>query len=531
MNVLSSCRSLVIGSLAALTLAATAQPADAPRRGGTLVFPIHMGEPNTLDCHAAASPGVMWRIAPHYSTLLQLEDDGSLKGDLARSWKVSSDGLSYEFKLHPGVKFHDGTALSSRDVKVSIDRMRNPPTGVISMRMGMYQDIRTVETPDAETVVLRLSERNAAMLQLLATPYACILSAQLLESDPSYPAKRVMGSGPFKFVRYVPGIEWVGERFDDYFVPRKPYLDGFRALTVSAAAATNAIVSGQVHYNLRGLTESQVAQVKATRGDKVNFVGKCMAGDLLFIVALNTTRKPLDDVRVRRALLLALDRQSGAKSMKQVTSANVVGGLSRPGSPWARSEPQLESLPGFGRDVEAARAEARRLLKEAGHPNLKLSFTFNSLYSYFGVLMADQLRQIGVTVESRAVDGMGHVAAKKSGSYDLMMDSLPEYLDDPTVRLGWFLAHETNPLNGSRMNDPKIEALYDEQKREMDVARRAAVVRQMEQHILDNAYVIPLYWMEWQRAIGKEVGGLRSMSSNFMKINLADVWLSEGVRP
>lgn len=438
---------------------------------------------------------------------------------------MSSDGLSYEFKLHPNIKFHDGTALTSRDVKVSIDRMRNPPPGVVSMRMGMYQDIKAVETPDAETVVLRLSEVNAALLNLLATPYACVLSAQRLETDTSYPAKTVMGSGPFKFVRYVPGTEWIGERFDNYFIASKPYLDGFRALTVSAAAATNAVISGQVHYNLRGLTESQIEQVKASRGDQVNFVGSGAAGDLLFVVALNTTRKPLDDVRVRRALLLALDRQSGAKAMKQVTSANIIGGLSRPGSVWARSEQQLETLPGFGRDVEAARAEARRLLKEAGHPNLKLSFTFNGLYSYFAVLMADQLRQIGVAVETRTVDALSTAAVKRSGEYDLLFDSLPEYLDDPSVRLGWFLSFKTNPINTTRVSDPVLEALYDRQKREMDVARRTALVQQMEKHIVDNAYVIPLYWMEWQRAISKDVGGLRSMPSNFMKINLADVWL------
>lgn len=519
-----------LGAAATVTLAgavmpAAAQPADQPKRGGTLVFPIHMGEPNTLDCHAASTPGVMWRIAPHYSTLLQLEDDGTIKGDLARSWKISSDGLSYEFKLHPGIKFHDGSALTSRDVKVSIDRMRNPPPGVVSMRMGMYKDIKSVETPDAETVVLRLSEVNAAMLNLLATPYACILSAQRLETDASYPAKTVMGSGPFRFVRYVPGTEWVGERFDSYFMAGKPYIDGFRALTVSAAAATNAVISGQVHYNLRGLTESQIAQVLASRADQVNIVGTGAAGDLLFVVSLNTTQKPLDDVRVRRALLLALDRQAGAKAMKQLTSANVIGGLSRPGSVWARSEQELEALPGFGRDVEAARAEARRLLKEAGHPNLKLRFTFNGLYSYFAVLMADQLRQIGVTVETQTVDSLSLAAVKRSGDYDMLFDNLPEYLDDPSVRLGWFLPFKTNPLNTTRANDPLLESLYDQQKREMDTARRTVLVQKMEKHIVDNAYVIPLYWMEWQRAISKDVGGLRSMPSNFMKINLADIWL------
>src|SRR5690554_6767560 len=194
--------------------------------------------------------------------------------------------------------------------------------------------------------------------------------------------------------------------------------------------------------------------------------------------------------------------------MKQLTSANVIGGLSRPGSVWARSEQELEALPGFGRDVEAARAEARRLLKEAGHPNLKLRFTFNGLYSYFAVLMADQLRQIGVTVETQTVDSLSLAAVKRSGDYDMLFDNLPEYLDDPSVRLGWFLPFKTNPLNTTRANDPLLESLYDQQKREMDTARRTVLVQKMEKHIVDNAYVIPLYWMEWQRAISKDVGGL-----------------------
>src|SRR5690606_31109222 len=111
---------------------------------------------------------------------------------------------------------------------VSFDRLRNPPPGVVSLGQGMLADIAALDTPDDNTVVFKFSRRNAAALQLLAMPYACIYSAKLLASGPAYPTKRVMGSGPFKFVRYTPGSEWVGERFADYFRAGKPCLDGFR---------------------------------------------------------------------------------------------------------------------------------------------------------------------------------------------------------------------------------------------------------------------------------------------------------------
>lgn len=492
------------------------------------MYPVHVGEPSTFDCHAAASPNVMWRVAPHYSSLLRIDPDKypEVEGDLAASWKVSPDGLNYEFKLRPNVKFHDGSALTATDVKVSYDRMRAPPTGVVSLRKGMLEDIKSIDAPSASTVIFRLSQPNAAMLQLLAMPYACVYSAKLLAEDPSYPAKKVMGSGPFRFARYQPGAEWVGERFDGYFDTPKPYLDGFRALSVSATATINSVVAGQVSYSLRGLTENEVERVKAARGDKVNIVGRTMSTGVHTWIAVNTQKPPLNDVRVRRALLLAMDRWSGSKAMEQLTALHVMGGMLRPGSPFARSAAELESLPGFGHDITASRAEARRLLAEAGHPNLKLTFLNRQEYPFFGVYLADQLRQIGVSVDHQMGAAPQVIPRKASGDYDLVLDSPPEYLDDPTVQLSVFLPHRNNPTNFSRSNDEKLSALFQAQKSALDPKVRRERVRELESHILDQAYVLPLYWQNWTRAISTEVRGVGELPSNFLKIDLADVWLT-----
>src|SRR5690606_25223167 len=173
-----------------------AQDAGAkPQYGGTFVYAVSQGDPTTFDCHASSSITTMLRVAPHYSTLLQVDAQNfpNVIGDLAKSWEISDDALVYTFKLHPDVKFHDGSKLTSHDVKVSFDRLRDPPVGVVSSRQGLYADIESVEAPSDDTVVFRLSEPNSAMLKILAAPTGCIYSAEMLKNDPDYPARKVMG--------------------------------------------------------------------------------------------------------------------------------------------------------------------------------------------------------------------------------------------------------------------------------------------------------------------------------------------------
>lgn len=500
--------------------------ADQPVRGGTLVIPIHFSEPKSFDC-ASAGAGELFRIAPHYSLLMRADAEQypAVRGELAKSWTVSADGLRYEFTLHPNVKFHDGTPLTANDVKVSFDRLRHPPPGVVSTRRAMFEDISTIEAPDAQTLVIHMSQPNAAMLQLLAMPYACVYSAKLLAADPTYPGKKVMGSGPFKFERFAAGTEWVGTRFDDYFEPGKPYLDGYRTVSVSPASAINAAMAGQVHYTLRALTATEVSRIKQARGDAVKIVGQSAVTPVRIWVAVNTTKAPLNDVRVRRALTLAVDRWAGARAMAGMTGLNVVGGLVRPGQPLARSSTALEKEIGFGRDIAQARKEARRLLAEAGHPDLKLTMLNTPNYSYVGVFLADQLRQIGVTMDHQVIDAHQLHARRRAGDFELVYDSPPEYMDDPTVQFSSFTSFKDNPSNTTRVNDEKFDALYESQKREIDPLKRRAIVHELESYVLNQAYVLPLFWQNWTRAVSSEVGGISDMSSNFLKMELSDVWL------
>lgn len=511
----------------ALAATASAVAADKPVRGGTLVYPVHMGETSTYDCQAGFQ-NLAFRLAPHYSTLVKLSVDKypQVEPDLAQSWKVSDDGLRYEFSLHPNVKFHDGSALTSADVKATLDRLINPPEGVVSVRRAMYDDIKSIEAPNATTLVLNMKSPNSAILPLLGVPYACIYSAKLLATDPSYPAKKIMGSGPFRFVRHTAGQDWIGERFDDYFKPGKPYLDGFRVLNTTQPGALTALLAGQVHYTMNGQTPADAERVRTTRGDKTFFVGGERATPLHILIAVNTQRGPLSDVRVRRALTLAMDRYAGSRAMANLTPVHLNGGLSRPGSTFARSPQELETLPGFGRDIAASRQEARRLLAEAGQQNLKLVFVNRPQSTFWGVYLADQLRQIGVTVEHQVSDNVN--ARKKSGDYDLIVEAMPEYLGDPIVQWSNFLPFDKNPANTTRSNDPQLEVLYNAQKREVNPEQRRVRVQEMEKYLIEQAYVLPMFWQAWRRGISTDVGGVVDMPSNFLNLDLSNYWLRSG---
>lgn len=527
---LSHASACILLATATTSMPVLAQPAKAmtPVRGGIAVGALHTGEPATYDCHATNTPSVMWRVSPHYSTLLEMDPDNypNVRGDLAQSWKVSPDNLVYTFKLHPNIKFHDGSKLTSNDVKVSLDRQRTPPPGVVSVRQGLFADISVIETPDEQTVVVKFARKNNAALQTMAMPFSCVYSAKLLASDPSYPNKRVMGTGPFRFVRHVPGSEWMGERFPEYFRPGKPYLDGFRLLAVSPVAAGNALASGQVHFTMLGMQPKELERISAERGASVKAVGGNTTKNLMFWFALNTQREALKDPRVRRALNLALDRWSAAPAMMQQTPVSRVGALLRPGSIYARSEQEVTSLPGFGRDIKAAREEARRLLAEAGQTSLKLTMVNQDAFARFGVFAMDQWRQIGVTVEHVVMAAPQVAARRASGDYDLILDTPTEFVDDPSITLAYFKPFSANRGNLSRADDKEFEAMFDAQTQDFDPKSRLQRVRDLEAYLMRQSYTIPLFWQYRKHLVDTRLHGLDvDFPSNYQGIDMQDVWL------
>jgi peptide/nickel transport system substrate-binding protein len=516
---------------AAALFAAGAMAAETPVRGGLLKFAVS-AEPPNYDCHAQTSFAFIHPVRPHYNTLLEFDTAKypAIKGDLAESWTVSKDGLTYTFKLRKGVKFHDGSTLTSEDIKATYERLRKPTGGARSVRQASYEDIDTISTPDPLTVVFRLKKRNASMLSNFASPWDCVYSAAKLKQDPRFPERNIMGTGPFTFVEHVAGSHWTARRFDGYFRKGRPYLNGYVAIFISGAPMVNALAAGEVLVEFRGHSPADRDRLMKTLGAKAVVQETPWVCSL--VVTFNTKKKPFDDVRVRQALNLAIDRWGGAQALSKVALVRWVGGILRPGYELAASEKELLTYPGFSRDINASRAEARKLLAAAGVPNLSFTFTNRNVampYTPVGVFLIDQWRQIGVTAKHEQLETRLYLAAQQRDkpTYDAALDFNCDFMDEPNLQLQKYLSHDRAAINYAQQTDRVLDDLFDKQSGELDKKKRFAILREFEKRALEQAYTIPTIW--WHRIIvhHKPIKGWYITPSHYVGQDLSEVWLDQ----
>ena len=247
------------------------------------------------------------------------------------------------------------------------------------------------------------------------------------------------------------------------------------------------------------------------------------------VIGFNTEKKPFDDARVRRALSLAVDRWQGSTALSKIAIVRGVGGVLRPGYELAASEAELVKMPGFSRDIAASRAEAKKLLADAGVSNLKLKLTNRNVpmpYTPVGVFLIDQWRQIGVTVEHEQLETRLYQAALSGGNYEAGLDFNCDFMDEPNLQLVKYLSAEKSPINYGRYNDAKLDELYEKQKRAADPKQRTAFIREFETHMLTQAYTVPTIW--WHRIIvhNAQLKGWEITPSHYLNQDLADVWLA-----
>jgi peptide/nickel transport system substrate-binding protein len=506
------------------------QAADTPRRGGVLLAVIG-ADPPSLDPHQESTFANIELVAPLYSTLLQVDPYHYPKiiGDVATEWKISPDGLTYTFKIHAGIHFHDGSTLTAADVKATYDKIIFPPQGVRSVRKNAYTAVKEVEAPDADTVVFKLKFPSASLLSNLASPWNVIFPKKYLDQDPNYFKTHVVGSGPFRFKGYTGGSTFEGERNPDYFVKDRPYLDGYKFyISPETSVRAAAIRSGRAYIEFRNLPSAEVEPIRKQLGDKVAVQETPMTGQ--WGVAVNNTVKPFNDVRVRKALTLGMDRYTMSKVLYPLTGLKFIGALMRPGSEWGMPESDLEKLPGFGRDMEKNRTEARRLLAEAGYPHgLKVVLKNRNVklpYQDFAVFLIQEWKKIGVEVEHRPLETAAWFNdGQNTGNFELIVAPTFEFMDDPDQFLGRYATGSTQ--NWGRFSDPRLDDLFSRQARSLDPVERKRLVNEMEKIVLDNAYYMPGLWWSRNLVYWAKVKNYIAPPNHYTNQKLQDVWLSE----
>ncbi|HET7881532.1 MAG TPA: ABC transporter substrate-binding protein [Acetobacteraceae bacterium] len=507
---------------------------ETPKRGGTLTFMIPADAPPSFDGHREATFATVHAVAPFYSVLIRANpenpsDTTQFVCDVCTEMPApTDDGRSYAFHIRGDVKFQDGSPMTAYDVAASWKRIVDPPEGVISVRRGYYAMIDAVDTPDASTVVFRLKFATAAFLPALADPYAFMYKKEILDRDQRWFEKNIMGSGPFRFKEYQAGQSISGVRNPDYYRPGLPYLDGFVGIFADKQAVrVAAIKADRAAIEFRGFPPATRDELVAALGDKITVQESdwnCGA-----LVTPNHARKPFDDARVRRALTLAIDRWHGAAPMSRITVSRTVGGIVFPGSPLAANKEELEQIAGYWPDIDKSRAEAKRLLKEAGAEGLSfelLNRNVDQPYKFNGTWVIDEWSKIGIRATQRVLPTGPYDEALRHGDFAVAIDAECQNVVNPLLDGTKYLPHSVSDANYGNYEDPDEVALYDRMLRETDFAQQRALMRQFEKRVLDTeAHEAFLLWRYRIVPYRSYVKGFRISPSHYINQDLATIWL------
>jgi peptide/nickel transport system substrate-binding protein len=517
---------LLIGLWAAP--AALAQ--EKPQKGGVLRVAL-AGDPPSLDMHQESTFLVDIPFSTVYNTLVMYDPHGYPKiiGDLAKSWTISDDKMSWTFTLHQGVTFHDDSPLTSADVKVSWDRMVFPPEGIVSPRRSPYTAIKSIEAPDPHTVVFHLKHPSPSFLTMLAHPANFIFAKKYLDQDPQYYRQTVMGSGPFKLKEYVRGASIEMERNSTYWKQGLPYMDGIKYYIIKDdGARAKAIRADRADVEFRGFAPAEVESITSQMGNKVTVGYPGQPGH--WGVAFNVDKKPFDDERVRKAMSLALDRYDMAKTLEPLTGLDTPAGPIGPDAPWALKGEELQALPGFGKDHEANLKEAKRLLAEAGYPDgfktVMLNRAIKLPYIDMGVYLISAWKKVGIEAEHKLEESATWSKARRERDFEVLLDPGGSNTGgEPDEVLVRFTTGAS--ANYGRFSDPVIDKLFQQQKVELDEQKRIDLAKELQKHLITKAWWLPcLAWTRGEVRSAK-IRNYTPMPNHWMNRRLEDVWLAK----
>ena len=388
--------------------------------------------------------------------------------------------------------------------------------------------VDSVTAPDDETLVFKLKYPSGAFIPALATPYNFVYSKAKLDADQHWYEKNVMGSGPFVFEERQAGAFIKGKRNPDYYHAGKPYLDGFEAIIAKTQTLrVQAIRGDQAAAEFRGIPPKSRDDLVAALGKDITVQESDWNCSLIF--SPNHKKKPFDDVRVRRALTLAVDRWQGSKDLSKISIVKAVGGVAFPGHPLAATKEELEKLAGFWPDIDKSRAEAKRLLKEAGVPDLKFTLLNRAVdqpYTIVGTWLIDQWKQVGIEADQKVLADGPFYEGLKAGTFDVGLEFNCQSVVNPLVDVSKFRPDAGDQYSGIEGKD--LIKLHDAMNRTGDVAEQRRLMRAYEKLILDEqANNFLTLW--WYRIIAHRsyMKGWKITPSHYLNQDLSVVWIDK----
>ena len=453
-------------------------------------------------------------------------------GDLAESWDMSTDGLSYTFNLHRGVKWMDGRDFSADDVVFSLNRLMAPEPP--KAKAGLFKDlVESVQKIDQNTVKVTLKFPAGSFIPFLAVDFNKMLPKHILEAgvDINIFSTDVVGTGPFRIVEFTQGVSSEYVKNPNYFKEGRPYFDGIKVFIISdkgteiAAFKTEQVLMGT--SSIVNMDIEDIERLEANDDFMSRFDIYSLKEAATFNFQLNHNKPPMDDPRVRRALYLALDRQEFTEFFGRGRWS--IASPMATQNPYALPIEELLKLPGYrqldGKKHPDDLAEANRLLKEAGYgPDNPLKITMLTA----NVIQFPEAAQI----------------AKERWSKDLNMDITLELVDTATA-VDRMLSHqfevatfgagptifdpddhfrmvymEDGGRNFSNWGHPEIAELFFAQQKEVDTEKRQKIVTEMQIAVLNSPNIAPsVIEYSWTSFTGPVSKKIRTEAGSFVRAN------------
>jgi peptide/nickel transport system substrate-binding protein len=464
--------------------------AGAIRDGGDLRAAL-TGEPDMLDPATSSIYTGAQVYEGIFSKLIDLDKSGGFLPDLATTWK-QTDPKTWTFTLVDNATFHNGEKFTSEDVKYTFDRILNPATA--SSYAGLYSQIDSVEAVNPTTVVFHLKAPFGPFLTNLATNGEIVNKKAIESSDP---ARHPVGTGPFEFVEWVQGDHIKVKKNPTYFKKGLPHLDSvtFRFLAVDQSRI-DALSAGEIDW-ADAIPLQQVPTL--SKDPRFKYVTSSVAGIPDFL-ALNTRKAPFDNVKVRQAIALAINRSD----IRDVAYLGTGGlGLEEvpTGSPWYDDS----GLFGVHSDI----AEAKKLLAEAGYPK-GLSVEYLGLSQYpellkTGQVVRDELKKIGIDMTIKAVDVSVWYDAFTTGGYQIT-SAYQERTIDPDNFYS-LVIKSGGPINTTGYSNPDVDALIDKAASSNDTAERRGLYRQIRATVTSDAPLVFTHYETLNYLMNKNVTG------------------------
>jgi peptide/nickel transport system substrate-binding protein len=505
-----------------------------PKRGGVLTR-ASAWDPPVLDPRLTNSVGLSQIAALVYNRLIRFPftdeasgtTDLTLKGDLAESWSGSKDQRIWTFNLRKGVKWQNVAPLNGRefvaaDVKYCFEAYAKE--GVQSFT---FREIEGMETPDKHTVRIHLKSPNVMFPQNLAEAVAVVFPKEVLEEDGDL-KKRMIGTGPFTLKENTRKVRVVLARNPDYFDKGRPYVDEYHILsTPDASTRTAAFRTGQADFHhVAGIGD--VEPIRKTNPNIVVNEYKFMQTP--FGLALAQEKPPFNDVRVRRAISMAVDRQ------RQVDTIYEGHGILGWGIPWVYCFDKPPTAAQLGPWWQHKPAEAKKLLAEAGHPNgfettLFYYEYFPQMTSQVQLVQQDLKKHLNITMNISKLDYTTYYGRYAEGKWDGMSwgfkTGYAVSLDEQT----YHYMHSKSTKNYFRFSDAVVDDLVTKLRQTPDKAEQRVITKKIFDREHDQVLRM---WMPYDAGFLLWQPHMRNIGATAMRRNdgygsstLARVWIDK----